>query len=418
MRAEPRWVNSAGKRSIQLLGICHHGHSHSAVFDPTTCKVTCFSECGGGMLLHTWTKRVLGIDNPQEAKDFIEDWIDGQKIDFNDRVSRGIENFVYQERPFEVENVLPLPGIGKEVEEELYKDFDNDINTLKQLVWCTKDHIDPKILQEFDVAYYPKRKTIILPHHNINGEIVGLYERSFLPLRKEVKDRYPDMDYKSLVRFPRAKYVPLLKEGHFAEEDENKTSWSFPNIQNLYGLHKAKDAIKESGKAIIFEGAKSVMLAHQYGYPYAVASHTFGANVKHISMLINCGAKEIIFAFDKQYEEVSEEDKQWNLYEKKTRELANKIGKYVNVSRIVDYFEDNRVCLLAYKDAPIDEGKDIFEKLFDQREPLIINGIEQTSRQRLALKSKTQRALDKIKKKKIDHKDNGSIETDGIIQSI
>ena len=353
------------------------------------------------MLFHTWVKKVLGLDNPQEAKDFIEDWMDGQNINFEGRTSRDLEDFVYQERPFEVEEVPPLPGIGEEVEEELYSEFDTTPETLGRLVWHTKDGIDVEQLQKFEVAYYPKHQTIILPHHNINGEIVGLYERSFLPLRKEVKDMFPDAEYKWLCQFPRAKYVPLLKEGHFAEEDEEKTSWSFSNIKNLYGLHAAKDAIARTGKAIIFEGAKSVMLAHQYGYPYCVATHTFGANVKHISMLINCGAKEIIFAFDKQYQVVDDEDAQWKLYEKKTRELAEKIGKAVDVSRIVDYFENGKKPLLNYKDAPIDQGKAAFEKLFEQREPLIINGESQSERKRLEEKNERQRILDKIARPKV-----------------
>lgn len=34
MHAQPRWVNSNGKRSIQVLGLCHHGENHSALFDP------------------------------------------------------------------------------------------------------------------------------------------------------------------------------------------------------------------------------------------------------------------------------------------------------------------------------------------------------------------------------------------------
>ena len=85
MNAEPQWVNSAGKHSIQIIGRCHHGQNHSAVFDLETRKVTCFSECGCGMMLHTWVKRALDMDSPQEAKDFIEDWMDGQDIDFSSR---------------------------------------------------------------------------------------------------------------------------------------------------------------------------------------------------------------------------------------------------------------------------------------------------------------------------------------------
>ena len=50
LNAAPRWVNSNGKRAIQILGLCHHGDSHSALFDPETLKVNCFSACGGGMM--------------------------------------------------------------------------------------------------------------------------------------------------------------------------------------------------------------------------------------------------------------------------------------------------------------------------------------------------------------------------------
>lgn len=85
LRADPRWVNSNGKRAIQILGLCHNGKRHSALFDPTTLKVNCFSECGGGMLLHTWVKRALDLDEPYEAKSFIENWIDGKAIDLSGR---------------------------------------------------------------------------------------------------------------------------------------------------------------------------------------------------------------------------------------------------------------------------------------------------------------------------------------------
>ena len=91
MNAEPRPVNSAGKPSIQILGLCHHGSHHSAVFDPSTGKVTCFAACGRGMLLHNWVKQACDLDSPQEAKDLIEEWMDGQDIDFASRVPQSTE---------------------------------------------------------------------------------------------------------------------------------------------------------------------------------------------------------------------------------------------------------------------------------------------------------------------------------------
>lgn len=365
LRAEPCWVNSAGKRAIQLIGLCHHGKSHSALFDPTTLKVNCFSECGGGMLLHTWVKRVLGYDDPQQAKDFIEDWIDGKNIDLSNRTPINAD-FGYTERPFKLEHIEPVKGIDESVIRRLYDTFDDSEETLSRLVWHTKEGIDVVTLKLYQVAYHPEHHTIILPHHNVNGEIVGLYERSFLMTRREFRKKYPDVDYKETLKLPRAKYVPLLRDEFYREmlPDEEKTSWSFPNSQNLYGLHIAKPYIEKTGEAIIFEGAKSVMLAHQWGYPNAVASHTFGCHVNHINMLYECGARTIYLAFDKQYEVQDEDDKEWMLYQKKTKGIAARIKDVggIIIKRIIDL--PNTGVVLDKKDAPVDKGKEKFETLF------------------------------------------------------
>lgn len=365
--AEPRWVMSAGKKAIQIIGHCHHGDNHSALFDPSTLKVNCFSECGRGMQLHTWVKQALDMQNPQDAKDFLEDWIDNQEIDFSDRVPRAGANFEYKERPFVPTHIEPVAPMDKTALKELYdKEFDTTKESLAKLLWHTEDGIDIDILAEYEVAYYTEHGTIILPHHNINGDIVGLYERNFNKLRKEVKKEHPDLPYTALIKFPRAKYVPLLRAEDYRDED--KTSWSFPNSLNLYGLHKALNGIRKEKKVIIFEGGKSVMLAKQYGFPYAVATHTFGVHVNHIAMLYEAsqcqkGELEVILAFDKQYQE--EAGQAWDLYEKKTKTIAEKVKEYVQVSRIIDRTE-----CLKFKDSPIDNGPKTFEELFKNRECL------------------------------------------------
>lgn len=362
LNAEPRWTNANGKKSIQIIGHCHHGESHSALFDTSTLKVNCFSECGRGMLLHTWIKQALNMDNPQEAKDFIVEWIENEDIDLCNRTAQSILDFDYKERAYKPEHIEPIQAMPQAALDEVYANCDYRLETLNKLVWSTKSGILADILKAYDVAYHKINETIILPHHNINGEIVGLYERSFRPLRKDVKKDYPEVNGKDLLKYPRAKYVPLLKDEKYRSDD--KTSWSFPNSQNLYGLHLAKEAIKETGIAIVFEGAKSVMLARQYGYSNAVATHTFGIHQNHISMLIECGAKEIILGFDKQYELLA--GQAWELYEKKTKGIAANVIDYVTVSRLIDYNG-----LLQFKDAPIDKGKEILEILYNNREYLI-----------------------------------------------
>ena len=375
LHAEPRWVNSRGKQSIQVLGLCHHGENHSALFDPTTLKVNCFSECGGGMLLHTWVKRTLDLPDPDLAKQYIEDWIDGERhqsgkcrkpIDLSNRRPAKVD-FDYKERPFELEHIEPLKGIPQHIIDELYSEFDNTPETLAKLRWHTEDGISVEMLQKYQVAYYPENGSIVFPHHNINGEIVGLYERSFRMLRKEFYKKYPGAPYKVAMLFPRAKYVPLIRKEKYREmlPDEEKTSWSFPNSLNLYGLHIAAPYIKESGEAIIFEGAKSVMLAHQWGIKNTVASHTFGCHFNHINMLYECGARKIYFAFDKQYQEQSEYDHDWYLYDKRTKGMAEKIRDIggMEIRRIIDL--PNTGVPLDHKDAPVDKGKEKFLALYE-----------------------------------------------------
>lgn len=377
----PKWGTSNGKRVLLLVGLCHHSKSghYSVVFDCSDVgeqKVTCWSECGDTVYWWNYVARALNLTS-YEAKQWIIDWLNGKKVD--EKILENLDFYreAYEEKPFNPVPLEMVPGIGEEVERDLYSHFEDSEEILKDCLWHTQDHIDTEILKLYQVAIYPDHDTIILPHHNINGEIVGLYERSFNMLRSEAKKRYPDMPYKMLVEYPRAKYVPLVKEWQYKlkPDEKGKTSWSFPNARNLYGLHLAKDEIARTGTAIIFEGAKSVMLARQYGYGMAVASHTFGANENHIAMLLAAGATKIYFAFDKQYKDDELQEKEINLYNKKTIALADRIKDYCDVYRIRDWDGD-----LKYKDSPIDEGEKVFDKLYQQAEPLCIDCMMQDTR--------------------------------------
>ena len=366
-----------------MLTLCHGGTHHNAAFDPETHKITCFSECNTTTMIHTWVCKVLGTTNPNEGREFIEKWIDEAEIDLSDVIpgaSGGTKTYHVFDPDKKVDMVK---GIDPKILADLYSQFDTTTETLSRLKWHLPkarggDEIPLQQLSDFQVAYYPKRGTIILPHHNINGEIVGIYERSFAPTKDEMEkifqySKHEWIDnkeiWKAIHYAPKSKYMPLWKEKKYRDKNiEKDYTWSFPNSCNLYGLHKAKEAIRESRKAIIFEGAKSVMLAHAYGYPFAVASHTFGAHENHISMLIQAGAKEITLAFDKQYQEP--QGREWDIYEKRTRGLADRVGRFVKVSRICD----REGAFLGYKDAPIDNGKAAFESLFESREVLTGRG--------------------------------------------
>jgi hypothetical protein len=80
-----------------------------------------------------------------------------------------------------------------------------------------------------------------------------------------------------------------------------------------------------------------------------------------VDLLRQYGAREIVIAFDKQFEEPNDvEFKQWT---KKLTALHNKYSKLVNISFIFDKKGD----MLGYKDAPVDAGAETFIQLFKER---------------------------------------------------
>ena len=120
-----------------------------------------------------------------------------------------------------------VKGIDPKILADLYSRFDTAPQTLSRLKWHLPkaqggDEIPLRQLSEFQVAYYPKRGTIILPHHNINSDIVGLYERSFAPTQEEMrkifgygpKEWIEDKSAWAAIHYaPKSKYMPLWKEG-------------------------------------------------------------------------------------------------------------------------------------------------------------------------------------------------------------
>ena len=75
---------------------------------------------------------------------------------------------------------------------------------------------------------------------------------------------------------------------------------------------------------------------------------------------MSLSVKEIIIAFDKQFQKIGDEE--WQKWVVKLKTIYNKYGNYVNISYMFD--KDN---LLGYKDSPIDCNKDTFIQLFQNR---------------------------------------------------
>ena len=77
-------------------------------------------------------------------------------------------------------------------------------------------------------------------------------------------------------------------------------------------------------------------------------------------MIIDLGVEEIVLAFDKEYDSYG--DNEYIEYEKKLLKQFQGLEQRCRCSYIID--KNN---LLDKKDAPLDKGKEVFEKLMRER---------------------------------------------------
>ncbi len=215
--------------------------------------------------------------------------------------------------------------------------FDNNILNFFQnylpYEWA-KEGITYQNLIKYDIKYYQYENEIIIPHYDINKKLVGIRIRA---LNDE------DMIF--------GKYRPLKLE--------NKI-YAHPLSQFCYGLWLNKDNINKTKQAIIMEGEKSVIKGEQLEYNNLVACCGSNISKVQIQQLIQCGAKEIVIAFDREYKD--RKDVKNEKYYNKLYELANRYRLYCNMSFIFDFNN-----ILKEKDSPIDRGIDNFNYLLQRR---------------------------------------------------
>lgn len=132
---------------------------------------------------------------------------------------------------------------------------------------------------------------------------------------------------------------------------------------SLYNLNNSKNNIKILKKAIVFEGEKSPLLYESYfGKENDISVACCGSNLSsyQLKLLLDLGIEEVIIAFDKQFK--TKGDLEFKRWTKKLTDIDKKYREYVKISFMFDKND-----ILRYKSSPIDEGKDKFIKLYEER---------------------------------------------------
>lgn len=223
------------------------------------------------------------------------------------------------------------------VELKLYDDKILKYLPQPRIATWEREGISKEIMKLRGIAYNPRTQAVVIPHYDINGNLVGIRERTLIK-EEEVY----------------GKYKPAILDGKM---------YNHPLGFNLYNLNNSKEAIKILKKAIVFEGEKSPLLyASYFGAENDITVACCGSNLlnNQVQLLLSLGVKEIVIAFDKQFQTIG--DDEWKRLIKNYHALHNKYGAYVQISYLFD--KEN---LLEYKDSPIDCGKEKFLKLFKNR---------------------------------------------------
>ena len=184
-------------------------------------------------------------------------------------------------------------------------------------IW-EEEGISKDSLDKFQVFYDPFSNRLVYPIRNITGVIVNIGGRTLDPQYKEKK---------------------LRKYTYF---------YSWGTIETIYGLYENREAIKSKGEVILFEGCKSVLLADTWGIHNTGAILTSHLSKNQMKILAKLG-QNVVFALDKDV----------NI--KEDKHIA-KLKQYVNVYYIYDFQN-----LLDAKDAPVDKGKEVFERLYKEK---------------------------------------------------
>ena len=186
--------------------------------------------------------------------------------------------------------------------------------------------------------YSTWQQKIIIPHFDVNNQLIGVRGRSLI-----------DEDIELF-----GKYTPFKIGRRFYNHSLG---------QNLFGLNHNMKAIQEKRKIMLVEAEKSVFQTDTMFGEDNFTVALCGSNLTDYQrgMILMLGVREVIIALDKQFENVnSEECKKWAKHIKE--KIIDKLSPYVIVTVLWDVNG-----LLGYKDSPTDKGKETLLQLMDNK---------------------------------------------------
>lgn len=216
--------------------ICHNESAAEAsmklYFYKDTKLFMCYTECGG-MSIFKFLKQYY------ETRDYEYDWYnDIYQVVLNCANVRFIDGF--QEKKYESfkdkyrkKAIVNLP---------VYPNGILDTFTKQYPVEWLNDGISKSAMDKYNIRFSISQNKIIIPHYNVNNELIGIRGRAL-----------NTWEIENL-----GKYMPVQIEGKW---------YTHPLSMNLYGLNYNKNNIKKYGICYIGESEKFVLQSESFSFP-------------------------------------------------------------------------------------------------------------------------------------------------------
>ena len=202
-----------------------------------------------------------------------------------------------------------------------------------------EEGIDYSVLIEFGVRFDMVRNRIVFPVYDHLGRLVGIKVRNFN--QQDIEEH--------------RKYMPLW---------HNKELYNYPKMMVAYGFFQNQRVIKKAKEVIVYEAEKSVLKHGSFftqNKSVAIGGSSFSNY--HAIILKEAGVNKIVLALDNDWDENGE--KYYGLLKSiKEGRKIKEMGFEVDI--IYDWAGD----CLGNKDAPIDQGRQIYSKLYRERVPI------------------------------------------------
>jgi len=307
--------------------ICHNIDPHEAsmklYYYENSHMFVCYTECGNmsifSFMKHYYETRQIDFDWYEDIYKVILDCS-------NYRQTEGFTTKRYQ-------SIRSTYSAPERIKLQIYPNGIIDCFTKFYPPEWLNDGITKRSMDKFNIRYSTTQNKIIIPHYNVDGELVGVRGRAL-----------NEWEVENL-----GKYMPVQIEGKW---------YSHPLSLNLYGLNWTKENIKRTGICFICESEKAVLQMEGWDFANCGAAVCGSQFNKHALKLLMQTArpKEIVICFDKEEKPGSED------YFNKLYNMGKKYQNYCDFSFIYD-----RENLLEMKDSPTDKGADIFWKLYNRR---------------------------------------------------